>query len=106
MSSVNQEINYWASIYASVACMVFVVVYSVLSPWWKTATGRLIMMLVFGLAGLASLSIIFDAYQDINFVRMIRALLVLLVGTAVWGNVISLIVIQRRKKDRTGRHRA
>jgi len=107
-----ERINYWASMYASVACIVFVVVYSTITPWWKTPTGRLIMMLIFGLAGLASLSIWFSAYRDLDMIRAIRAGFVLLVGTALWAQVIALVVVQRKGRRKVkpgkshGRHRA
>jgi hypothetical protein len=96
-----ETINYWASMYASVACLAFVIAYSVLAPWWKTSTGRMVMMLVGGLAGLAALTLIFAHYKDANTVRAIRAGLVTLVGTSLWWQVGAVIKVQtRRRKSR------
>jgi hypothetical protein len=97
-----ETINYWASMYASIACIVFVIAYSALAPWWKTSTGRMIMMLVGGLAGLAILTLIFAHFKDADTVRAIRSVLVALVGTALWwqaGAVIK-VQIQRRRKGK------
>jgi hypothetical protein len=96
--STYEAINYWASAYASVACIVFVIAYSTLAPWWKTATGRLIMMLIGSLAGLAVLTLAFYHYHDANVVRLIRSALVLVVGTALWAQVVAVVRVQRKSR--------
>lgn len=103
--NIYEGLNYWGSVYASIACVVFTILYSVISPWWKTPTGRLIMMLIGGLTGLAALSILFRAYQNLDAIRMIRFVLISIVGTAVWGHVISLVTAQRRGRRTDGPER-
>jgi hypothetical protein len=97
-----ETINYWASMYASIACIAFVIAYSVLAPWWKTSTGRMIMMLVGGLAGLAILSIAFYQIRDADTIRAIRSVLVIAVGTALWWQAAAVVrvQIQRRREKR------
>lgn len=95
-----EMINYLASAYASIACIVFVVAYSTLAPWWKTPVGRLIMMLVGALAGLAVLTLAFYTHHDDNIVRLIRAGLVLVVGTALWFQAAVVIRVQLKNRKR------
>ena len=102
-------LNSWAGAYASVACMAFAVVYSTITPWWRTTTGRLIMMLMGGLAGLASLSVLFSAYRDLDVVRTVRLVFVMIVGTAIWGHVVALVAVQykgRKSGTTKGKHRS
>lgn len=91
-----EVINYWASVYAAVSCVAFVIAYTTLARWWKTAVGRLIMMLIGGLAGLSILSLVFYAYKDLDLVRGIRSVLVTVVGTSIWWQTYVLIRVQRR----------
>jgi hypothetical protein len=100
-------LNYWAGLYAAAACIAFALIYSTITPWWKSVTGRLIMMLMGGLAGLAILSVIFGAYRDVDLARSIKAVLVIVIGTAIWGHVATLLIVQLRgRKSRKSKHRA
>lgn len=108
-SELLETINIWASAYASAMAMLFATVYSLITPWWRTSTGRLIMMMMGGLAGLAALSLVFSRWENLDAVRMIRIVLVIVIGTAILGHVIALLRVQlvdRRTARSKGGHRS
>ena len=100
-------LNYWAGLYATVAALAFALAYSLITPWWRSTTGRLIMMLMGGLAGLSALSILFGAYRDADLARGIKFVLVVIVGTAIWGHVAALVLVQiKGRRTEKGKHRS
>lgn len=103
---VIEQINNWMSVYASLACIAFVIIYTTITPWWKTPTGRLIMMLVGGLAGLAVLTLVFATYRNYDLVRVIRSVLVFIVGTALIFHSVALIRVQTNaRREHRNKHR-
>jgi hypothetical protein len=96
------------AVLAFAGTVLFVILYAILAPWWRSAHGRNVMLLtsVIGLAfGLATGTILFGL--EWPFRSTIRAIIYGLIAVAIWWRIALLIKdqISGRKQREGGRER-
>jgi hypothetical protein len=77
----GETVNLWGSTLALIGSTAFVVVYSLLTRWWRDPVGRLLVIKALAIAMFMAISICVTAFGvDVEALRMLRGVLAALFG--------------------------
>ena len=79
----------------------FVVIYSAVSPWWRSVTGRLVWIVAASAALIMLLASYYLAFGPLPFWGYIRAFAYHLFSLAIWAAVVALVRVQILRRRAT-----
>ncbi|MDK1473590.1 hypothetical protein QNO07_09180 [Streptomyces sp. 549] len=89
----------WMNVSASTAlalsALVFVVVYHVLAPWWRSAAGRHLMAVAVTLGLLGAYTVVITAWPECGWLRVARSVVVVVMAGLLVQRTVMVVRAQR-----------
>src|ERR1044072_447818 len=104
--TMGETINFYGSVVCLAGCLLFLGVFSVMPfvtgrvPWWSSQIGRMMVTKAIALAGLMLITVVtYLADPDLEWVRSVRGVFALVIGTMMMYQTRLVIKIQRGREE-------